>query len=137
MRACTRQVPHVADLGLVIYADTLEELFAEAARAIAAYGRPRRKREVASAHVRLSARDAAALLADWINELLGLSEIHRVGYRHARLTIRSVGTRVELCADLTGSRLDEWRCPIKAATYHGLKLEQRGGRWRAHVLCDV
>ncbi len=137
MRAYTRQFPHVADIRLAIYADTLNELFAEAARVIAAYGAPIGGGANVKAQARLSSRDAATLLADWINELLGRSEIDRVAYRHAAVELEVSDAETILHADLTGLRVREWRCPIKAATYHGLRLEHRRGRWRAEVLCDA
>ncbi len=137
MKAWTRRIPHVADIRLAFHADTLEELFAEAARVIAGYGGSQRGTGVVAERVALHSQDAATLLADWINELLGLSEIHSAAFRSSRIEVAVSDTDARVHADLTGVRMAEWRCPIKAATYHELRLDYRRGRWRAMVLCDT
>jgi SHS2 domain-containing protein len=138
MRPCTRQIAHVADVKLALHADTMEALFGEAARFLARYGGRPTGAGFVALHVRLQAPDASTLLADWINELLGRSEIDRTAYTCRRVSVDTVlGQGVKLEADLVGTPVRDWRCPLKAATYHDLRLEYRRGRWRAQVLCDA
>jgi SHS2 domain-containing protein len=138
MRPVSRTEEHVGEWKVSLRADTLEELFREAARVVSRScegARDEGPRAVGGWEtISLAARDAASLLADWMNELLGRSEVNRRKYDEiGRLHIAD-GT---LEGEVRGSRVEEWRSPLKAATYHDLTLEQRGGRWHAVVLLDV
>jgi len=137
MRPYTRHIPHVADMKLAIHADTVEGVFIEAARAVARWGRGRRgergEERGERTDVGLVAGDVETLLADWINELLGRSEIDCAAYECIEATVAGSS----LTAQLRGVRVHEWRCPVKAATYHDLRFERIRGRWRAQVLCDT
>lgn len=125
---------HVGELRVSIEASTLEGIFAEAARVVA--------RECGAAHgaagdwlrVELVAADDATLLVDWMNELIGLSELEGRALDEVRFEeLRSGAIR----AHVRGPGVSEWTSPLKAATYHGLRLERTGGGWRATVLLDV
>ena len=137
--ASARFEEHVGELKLGLRAPTLEGLFVEAARVVA--------RECGAAEgapgpweaVRLSARDAATLLVDWLNELIGRSEVENRAYGEVRgfgLTGPVEGP-VTLSAEVRGTPVPVWESALKAATYHGLELARDGGGWRATVLFDV
>jgi SHS2 domain-containing protein len=138
-RPIARFAEHVGELKLELRADTLEEIFAEAARVVSrecgrVTGAPR-EWEI----LRLSARDRATLLVDWINELIGRSEVNQLAYRESRdlrLTCNG-GDGCTLAAEIRGWPVRIWQSPLKAATYHGLVLRHDGGRWKAEVLIDV
>jgi SHS2 domain-containing protein len=134
MRPYARAEPHVGEWKLTIRADTPEELFGEAARVVSRECGPASGPPSEWEHISLSARDAETLLADWLNELLGRSEVNGRAYDEVRRLELADG-RLE--ADVRGRSVMRWRSPLKAATYHGLKLQQRGGRWTAVVLFDV
>ena len=71
MRPCVRAEEHVGEWKIVLWADTLEEIFREAARVVSrTAGRPCGA-PGSWERVALSAGDPAALLVDWLNELLG------------------------------------------------------------------
>jgi SHS2 domain-containing protein len=84
--------------------------------------------------VSLTARDAPTLLVDWVNELIGRSEIGRRAYDEVRFQKLGDG---QLEAEVRGRQVEVWSSPLKAATYHGLELAQRANRWRAVLLFDV
>jgi SHS2 domain-containing protein len=133
VRVYSRNIEHEADCKLAIHADTLEEVFAVAADAVARSGAVRRGVALPYTEAALTATDLPALLADWINELLYLSERNSAAY--ACVGVSVVGS--SLTAQLQGRRVRQWRAHFKAATYHGLRLEQSAGRWRAQVVVDV
>jgi SHS2 domain-containing protein len=147
VRSCSRSEEHVGEWKLSLWADTLEELFAEAARVVSrACGPGQRQSPAEWERVSLSARDTATLLVDWLNELLGRSEIHARAYREVRrLTLADAGAdratvacqSAHLDAEVRGTPVARWRSPLKAATYHGLQLTRQGDRWKAVVLLDV
>jgi SHS2 domain-containing protein len=132
----TRTDEHVGEWRVTISADTLEDVFAEMARSIARTGGRATGDYGDWEPVRVSAADVATLAADWANELIGRSEIAHRAYDQVRVT--HLDDR-ELQAEVRGRAVDMWRSPLKAATYHGLRLERARGaqRWRLTVLMDV
>lgn len=134
MRAHARFEEHVGEWKVALWADTLEDLFVEAARVVSracgpVSGPPGRWETVS-----LAAQDAASLLADWMNELLGRSEVSGYAYDEVR-NLRIVDARLQ--AEVRGRPVTVWCSPIKAATYHDLTIEREHDRWRAAVLLDV
>jgi SHS2 domain-containing protein len=152
MRALGRSLQHVGEWKVELAADSPEGVFAEAARVIA--------RAVGSASgnpspwesVDLRARDAAALLVEWANELIGRGEIQQRAYDEVRnfaidppleledglaTAMRRRTTRLHLMAEVRGRSVSSWRSPIKAATYHDASMERSGKRWRGVILFDI
>jgi SHS2 domain-containing protein len=130
-----RWVEHTGELELWVEDRSVEAVFEEAlvalgelmARAEGPGGEPA-KREVAT-----SAPDRAALLAEWLNELIYLAETDGfVPERSERMTIAGS----TLSATIAG-RLGDPTPLVKAATYHGLELREEAGQYSAKVVLDV
>jgi SHS2 domain-containing protein len=134
MRPYSRSEEHLGEWKLCLWADTLEELFAEAARQISRRCGPSTGPPGAWKRVSVTSRDGGTLLVDWLNELLGRSEIDHCAYSEVRSLVLADGY---LEAEIRGQQVAEWRSPLKAATYHGLSLACHGRRWRGVVLFDV
>lgn len=128
-----RFADHTGEVELLTEAGSEAEIFAEVARAFAelvdrgSAGRPGRR------HVALRAEDRAALLVDWVNELVYLAEVD--GFVPGRAEIRIDGATLD--ASLTG-RLDAAPANlVKAATLSGLEFEEGPDGWRARLVLDV
>ena len=129
---------HVGELALALEAETLVELFAEAARVVSRECGEPEGPPGPWEKIELGARDAATLLADWLNELIGRSEVEGREYADVRgLRIADVAGETRLSAEVRGRPVPTWTSALKAATYHGLELERVGKTWRARVLFDV
>src|SRR5216684_2173618 len=106
-------IEHTADVGIIAYGRSLEELFANAAAGM------------------------MSLLIAWLNELLVL--LNADGFVPGRFTVREL-TDTHLRADVTGEPVDPTRhhfhLDVKAATYHTLEVKQ-DGLWQARVIFDV
>jgi SHS2 domain-containing protein len=149
-------LPHTADTGLRAWAPDLPGLFEEAAAALAEIAadvahvvvEPGQPGEAVvpgkpgDVRVVLEARDLAGLAFEWLNELIGLSDV-----RHAALAGTSVGRvdatlgRHELQAvaryidrDTPGVRP---RHDVKSATFHGLAVERQAGGWSLTAYLDI
>jgi SHS2 domain-containing protein len=129
---------HTADVGLRVWAPTLEELFAEAAVGLvdvmgsATAGPGRRER------VRIEAPDLHALLVDWLSEVLFLFEARGFVPIAASVRLRSEPWRLDATLDGVGAEGFEQHGPaVKAVTYHGLEVQERPGRCEARVYLDV
>ncbi|MCM8813297.1 MAG: archease [Candidatus Omnitrophica bacterium] len=133
---------HTADVGARIFGRTLEELFVHAAQAMFTLIARQKLREApASAAMRevtARAADPELLLVGWLSELLTLAEIENsvaVRISIQRLDTGTVSAMVAL-APFSGA-LFERGTPIKAVTYHGLKLFPTAAGWQAEVIFDV
>ncbi len=153
---------HTADIGLRAYGGTLEELFENAAwglgeildidrssrdgqgRRVARGGPPRSSRRRASGgagvysryvHLR-EASDIEAVLVDWMNELILLTEEGKACLGGVQVDVvgeDGLRARVELtdCGSVPEGT------DLKAATYHQLAVRQGEGGWEATVYFDV
>ena len=127
-----RWVEHTAELELQIDAATEEDVFVEAAEALSELLGARAQGEPARREVEAAASDRPALLADWLNELVFLSE---QGFVPERVVALELGD-ARLRSTVEG-RAGVPRSLVKAVTYHRLQLEPEGVRWRGRVVLDV
>jgi SHS2 domain-containing protein len=129
---------HTGEVRLEVAASSREELFAEAGRALAELmlGEPREPAlDPAPEHaVEVRAGDRAALLVEWLNELIYLSEIHKQVF--TRFRVEHVDEK-RVRAVVAGVSPETLQTAVKAATLHGVSVELRDGRWRASVVLDV
>ena len=134
MRAVTRCGEHVGEWRLRVYADTAVELFAEAARAVARQCGSTGGELGDAQEVTVEARDLPTMLVDWLNEMLGRSEIACAAFMDVEVLEL---TERRLRATVRGRRVTRWRSSMKAATYHDVEVARHGARWRASVLLDI
>ena len=137
MTASSRTVEHVGEWRIELRGETPAEIFQELARVIAraagtssgAYGdwEP----------IEVEARDREGLLVDYANELVSRSEIDQRAYDDVQDVMVDDDARPRIRARMRGRAVTSWRSPLKAATYHGVRLAREGERWHANVLFDV
>jgi SHS2 domain-containing protein len=130
----SRPDPHFAEWKVTITADTMEELFVEAAQLVGRQCGRTSDETGPWRTLRVSGSDQTTLLVDWLNELIGLSESERRAFGDVR-ALRLYDTRVT--ADIRGRPVVEWTSPLKSATLRGLRLEREGPRWKAEVRFEV
>jgi SHS2 domain-containing protein len=128
---------HTADVGVRATGPTLEEVFEQATRGLAAIIGAWRSDGGERVQVDVEADDLGGLLVDWLSEILYLHDardvvitglrVTHVGDGHARgwVTLEPRGDRI-----LEGTQ-------VKAVTYHQLAVEPMAEGWRATVFFDV
>ncbi len=132
-------IDHTADVGYLLFAPTLTELFAVAGQAlfdaITELGSIQTyQRKTIAVH----AADREALLVAWLSELnfICLTEF----LLFARFEIQSL-SETQVTAIVYGEKIDlqrhEIKTEIKAVTYHGLYLRETELGWKAQVIFDV
>lgn len=131
-------IEHTADVGIIAYGQSLEELFANAARGMMSFLIDFSSvRLIEQRPVTADADDREGLLVAWLNELLVL--LNADGFVPGRFTIQDL-TDTQLRADVAGEPVDPTRhrfhLDVKAATYHSLEIKQ-DGVWHARVIFDV
>ncbi len=130
---------HTADLGLRIRADNLNNLFAEAGRALFSVivEKPENIRLDEEIPYTIKGNEAEELLHDWLTELLFTFHVHRRLLGKFDVNIQSNG----LTAIAQGEKIDpkrhEINVEIKAVTWHGLKVVQCPEGWMAEVIVDI
>jgi SHS2 domain-containing protein len=136
MQASHEIIDHASELRLRIRAASMSELLAEAGRALAKIqlrqsgGAPAPKWR----DIEVLASDRAALLAEWLNELIFLGETEAwvpVQFEIARATDTSARARA------SGMSLDRVPGLVKAATLHGLRVDEIPGGLEGEVILDV
>ena len=137
MAVVVRTREHVGEWLVALRADSRDEIFTEVARVIAGEaGIPEGVRGEWEP-VTMRARDLATLLADWANELIGRGEVQGIAYDEVRDVAIAGNGELSFTADVRGRPVTQWRSALKAATYHGARLEPEGGQWVAELLFDV
>jgi SHS2 domain-containing protein len=133
---------HTGELEIELEAETLAELFAEAARALAEViggppdpaAPPAPGAAAGREAIRIEAPDRDALLVAWIDELIFLSERDKVIVTEVR--IDTLSDRA-LDAEVATRAIEDVHLAVKAATFHGLAITERAGDLIARVVLDV
>lgn len=132
---------HTADVGLRIEAATLDDLFRTAAEGMFDYVVVNR-REVQALDpetVQLRSESTADLLVLWLNELIFRAETTHRLFTRFEVAIAADGLQLE--ATIAGEPIDTERHvldhEVKAATHHGLTLEQSESHWVAEIILDI
>jgi SHS2 domain-containing protein len=130
---------HTADLGVRVFGQTCEEVFANAAYALFDLLTDlNHVRENLSYDLRVEAADREELLVRWLSELLFLSESR--GYLFKNFSFSHLD-QTSLKAEARGETFDpsrhEFKTEIKAVTYHRVEVRERDGRWGARVIFDI
>ena len=131
-------IEHTADVGLVVWAPSLGELFAEAAVAVVAVMGSPTSRTVTATDVALEAPDLEALLVDWLSEVLFRFEARELVPVGVRVHISEQPWRVDAVIDGVSAKGFQQEGPaVKAVTYHGLEVKQMPAGHEARVYLDV
>jgi len=140
-------IDHTADLAFIARGRSLAELFRNAACGMLSFLVDRQSvRDAEEEGVQIEGADLEELLVAWLQEILYQIEVRRRIYRTIDVSsIESGSAGWRLRASVRGEAQDPSRhtlcAHIKAATYHGLKIEKEegpaGALYRARVVLDV
>jgi SHS2 domain-containing protein len=129
-----REIEHMSDWELEVWAPDLPELLRQAAQGmnslagVKLQAGPRCKREI-----ELQADDSESLLVDFLSELLYLGETENLAFD--RMEINIDGNKLH--AQVEGAPVAQLGKEIKAVTYHQMKIREREGELRVHIVFDV
>jgi len=131
-------IEHTADVGIRGHGNTLEEAFLQTTFGlldITGTFRPDRVGELHS--IEVTGRDLGAALVDWLSEVLYLQDS-----RDALIANVQVGSVTETTAKgsvtvAERGEEEEVGTPVKAITYHQLKVARSGNGWETQVFVDI
>lgn len=134
-------IDHTADLGVEVWADSLEGLFVEAAKAMFSeisgdLDGIEAKDEVI---LRISGETLEDLLVEWLSDLLFYFDTAGFLFSKFEVTINSDMKSLE--GKAIGERLDpekhKIKSHIKAVTYHQMNIKEEGGKWKTEIIFDT
>lgn len=130
---------HTADLRLEIYGKTLEELFVNAAEALAdilaGHKPPLLHIKEAKEKIEIRSVSLNALLVDFLNEILARSQINKAIYRVHDSKVIMHDSRLE--AELVGAKVSKFDKDVKAVTYHEAEIKNESGTWKTKLVLDI
>jgi SHS2 domain-containing protein len=132
---------HTADLGLRIGAGDLADLFRTAGEGLfdVIVANRAQVRALETEPIVLEADSTADLLVVWLNELIFRCETRHRLYSLFEIVVDLDGLRLD--GRIGGEPIDRSRHAldheVKAATHHGLSLQQSAFGWVAEVILDI
>jgi len=129
---------HPAELRFKVYGKTIEELFINAAEAMAQilkHGLMRTKRRPTRTKekIKIQSVDLNSLLVDFLSEILAKSQINKCVYHVSKLKIQNS----KLIATLIGCPVERFDEDIKAVTYEDLNIQKINGIWQTDLVFDI
>lgn len=134
---------HEADIGILAKGNTLEEAFEEGAKAMfnvmVDIERVEAKNKI---ELGCEAADVPSLFVEWLNELLAQSGLKNLIFSKFKVNaVKKSGNNLKLEAKAWGEELDSEKhnvkTEVKAATYSGLKFEEKEGKFYLQCVLDI
>lgn len=126
-----------ADMAFSAYGKTLNELFSNAAKAIAGIMYDGEVKPKIRRTVELREKEDIVLLQKWLAELVYLHDSERLLF--SKFNVRTDGKK--LSAAIYGEKYDKKKhkfiIDIKAVTYHKMKIEKTKSGYKCTVVIDV
>jgi len=126
---------HTADLKIKVYGKDEKELFSNALLGMSESMKPELKEEKSEREIEVVSLDKAALLVDFLNEVLYLSQTNKEAFFRIDF---SEFSETSLKGRILGKKVKRFGEDIKAATYHNLNIRQKQNKlWEATILFDI
>jgi SHS2 domain-containing protein len=131
------EISHTADVKIRVHAPTLEALFSETFKALmqVMYGTDRSGGIIKE--IRIESSDIESLLADFLSEVLFVSEVESLVFSDGDIRIDGLS----LTAELTGELFDPVRhsggSEVKGISYSGLAITHGAKGYKLDIIFDV
>ena len=126
---------HTADVSIFVWADTIENLFAQAGKAMVEILKPDYKPETDTIRLSISVQgeDLESLLVAYLSELIFLLDERNLVFSEHEIQINVN----QLEAQITGREIRNVEREIKAATYSNLMIEKTVEGYSTQVVFDI
>ena len=131
-------VDHTADVGIRAYGASVNQAFANAAKALfSLITELDNVNEVLHRDIELVAPDQESLLVEWLNELIYLFDTENIIFKRFDITrLNSTRLKARGYGEKVDSSKHKLKIGVKAATYHMLKVDRDDG-YKVQVLLDI
>ncbi|MGR3320113.1 MAG: archease [Candidatus Anammoxibacter sp.] len=144
-------IDHTADLGILVFGNDLNHLFANAANALSDILTDKPKVEdVKTKEIIVTGIDLEQLMINWLQEVLYYYDVYSFLFKrfdvHEIITSKheeeaSSPTSLTIKATGFGEIFDHKRhsilTEVKAATYHQIEVKENNGKWQARIIFDL
>jgi SHS2 domain-containing protein len=132
-------IEHTADIGIKAYGGSLKELFANSARGLFdIIADLDGLKPSTSIKIKLEAENPEELLVAWLDELIYQFYTKQIIFCAADVKkISDTGIEAEVSGRHIGNKKSRLKAEVKAATYHGLKIEEKKKRYEVQIIFDV
>ncbi|HLD49089.1 MAG TPA: archease [archaeon] len=129
---------HKADIGIIGYGTSLEEAFAEGAKAMFEVMVDIKKvKKTKAVKIKCEASNNEELFVEFLNKLLYEKDVKQMAFCDFHVKIKGN----KLTATAYGEKFDaikhKVKTEVKAATYSQLKIEKKGNKYYAQCVVDV
>ncbi|HDR73283.1 MAG TPA: archease [Methanoculleus sp.] len=133
------ELEHTADILVRVNASSLEQLFAEAARAMFSFMHEQRKKGSFSRTLALEAADRETLLHDFLSELLYVAEVDNLVFSDVDVSISGSALAATAYGEPFDPDVHAEGTEIKGVSYYGLQIrkDEQDHHYRVEILFDV
>jgi len=129
---------HGADVGVRGFGNTLEEAFANGAKAMFSVMVDIERVEAKDTfEIECSSYDLETLFVEWLNRLLTLAGTERVVFSEFRVHIKDYNLKALALGERFDPKRHEPSVEVKGATYSMLKVEKKNHQFMAQCVVDV
>jgi len=131
-------VDHTADVGIRAYGASMNQAFANAAKALfSLIAELDNVDEVLHRDIELVAPDQESLLVEWLNELIYIFDAENIIFKRFNITqLNNTRLKARSYGEKVNSSKHKLKIGVKAATYHMLKVDKTNG-CQVQVLFDI
>lgn len=143
-------IDHTADLGMEVFGDDLNQLFANAGLAFSEILTDVSKvNEIITKEIVVSENDLEQLMISWLHEILYYYEVDLLLFNKVEIN-SIVATKQDgvpstngytLTATVSGEGFDHSKhvvlTEIKAVTHHQIEVREKDGEWWARIIFDL
>ncbi|NUO07234.1 MAG: archease [Candidatus Brocadia sp.] len=132
-------IDHTADIGIDVFGNSLQELFANAAFALFDIITDVSKVEGAVEYkISISGIDKEQLLVNWLSELLYLHDVKNLLFKDFCIVdIQDNQLNASVWGEVFAEDKHAIKTEIKAVTHHCLSVIREDHRWKARVIFDI
>ena len=136
------QIDHTADVGFIIEADSLNELFeAVAHHVLEVMVNTKKVKQKITKKITLKNEKIDQLLFNFIEELIFLKDSKYIIFSKCKVKIQKKKNDYELQATAKGEKINpkkhELRTDIKAITLHNFYVKKEKTKYKASVILDI
>ena len=131
------EIPHTADVKFRATAPTLDALFSDAFDALmqVIYGNDRHGDREKTVHI--GSPDIESLLADFLSEVLYISEVEGLVFSHADITIDGLKLTAVLHGEVFDCARHSGGTEVKGISYSGLSVSRDTNGYMLDIIFDV
>lgn len=130
-----QEIEHTADLAMRVRGRTLADLFVNAATGLYDLVTDLRQMQAAVERaVEVTGLDVEALLVNWLNELLYMTEVDGLMFGQFEIVELGPGRLRAVARGQVGAPLRKY---VKAATFHDLHIRQVGDGYETTIVLDT